>query len=114
MLAGGAAATSAPIHAREAELVRSSFVPLVGAEFEFEKSPLEKTSARLLSVEALANTTPSQNPEGAFRLVFAAAPGQALDQRTFAVSHPSLGRFALFVSPNDAQGDVVEAIFNRL
>jgi hypothetical protein len=115
MIAGvAAAASAAPIHTRDADLVRSSFTPLVGADFEFEKSALEKASARLLSVETLECRMPTQDPEGAFRLVFQAADGQSLDQRTFSVTHPSLGRFALFVSPNDAEGRVVEAIFNRL
>jgi hypothetical protein len=38
----------------------------------------------------------------------------SLGQQTFPVSHPRLGRFTLFVSPNDAEGRVVEAIFNRV
>ena len=93
---------------------RSTFTALVGEEFIFETSALETARARLVKVDGLAHAGPARDPEGAFRLLFETVPGDALKQQTFPVSHPRLGRFALFVSPNDSQGRVVEAIFNRL
>jgi hypothetical protein len=114
LVAGVATASPAPAHISGAALTRSAFAPLVGHEFAFEKSALENTGARLVSVEALASKLPGQDEEGAFRLVFQTGPEDSLETRTFSVSHPKLGRFALFVSPNDAEGRRVEAIFNRL
>lgn len=108
------AAAAAPFQASGAALSRSSFTPLVGQDFAFEKSALETANVRLVGVEDLEGMLPGQDREGAFRLVFRGAEGQALGQQTFSVSHPRLGRFALFVSPKDAEGRVAEAIFNRL
>lgn len=109
-------AAGAVVHAAapEASLTRSAFAPLVGQEFVFETSALEKLTTRLVGVEALQFSLPGQKAEGAFRIEFETPAGQALKQDTFAVSHPRLGRFALFVSPNDREGRVVEAIFNRI
>ena len=114
MVAGIAAASHSAADRPGAALTRSAFAPLVGDEFAFETSALEKTTARLVSVETLTHKAPSQDAEGAFRLLFQTAPDESLAQQTFSVSHPRLGRFALFVSPNDAHGRSVEAIFNRL
>ena len=93
-----------------ASLTRSRFLPCVGDEFLFETRPLEHKRVKLAKVEALGQGDPH---EGRFRLLFEAAGG-GLVQETYTVSHPALGRFALFVSPNDAQGRVIEAIFNRV
>jgi hypothetical protein len=94
-------------------LTRTSFAPLVGQDFVFETSALEQVTAKLVKMETLANLGPAQDPEGAFRLVFETQAG-ALPQQTFPVTHPRLGRFAMFVHPNDAAGKFVEAVFNRL
>ncbi len=110
----GAGVAQAASSARSSVLARSTFTPLVGEEFVFETSALETARARLVKVDGLAHAGPARDPEGAFRLLFETVPGDALKQQTFPVSHPRLGRFALFVSPNDSQGRVVEAIFNRL
>lgn len=94
-------------------LARSHFAPLQGDTFVFEKDALENVNARLVSIESLGSPGAAPDAEQCFRLLFE-APAQALPQRTFCVSHPHLGRFALFVSPNDAEGRIVEAVFNRL
>lgn len=109
-------ATASPVRSEGdiATLGRSQFAPCVGEAFDFEVSALEKATARLVAVESLANAQPGQDPEGAFVLQFRTEKKQALAQQTFTVSHPRLGRFALFVSPNDAKGHHVEAVFNRL
>lgn len=97
-----------------AALCRSLFAKCMGESFDFEVSALEKTSARLMDIKALANMQPGQDPEGAFILQFRTEGEKGLPQETLTVSHPRLGRFALFVSPNDAKGHHVEAVFNRL
>ena len=114
MMPGVAAAAVARGETPVGELDRAAFAPLVGDEFVFETSAVEKCAARLLSVENLAHKSARPDPQRAFRLRFEAGPGERLEERTYSVAHPRLGRFALFVSPNDARGRIVEAIFNRL
>lgn len=97
-----------------ASLTRSVFLPCVGDEFRFELGPLESRAAKLNGIEAIDGHATKANAEGAFRLLFEPASAGSIAQQTYAVTHPGLGRFALFVSPNDAEGRVVEAIFNRL
>ena len=112
--AGVAASAAVSATAPEASLTRGAFAPLVGEEFVFETNALEKLNARLVRVEPLDFRLPAQSAENAFRLEFETPAGESLPQDTFAVSHPRLGRFALFVSPNGPEGHVVEAIFNRI
>ena len=114
LAAGVTAASPAPGEARRSALNRSDFLALVGDEFTFETSAVEKIVARLVSADPIVSRLPTQDAEGAFRLLFETAPGESLAQQTLPVAHPRLGRFALFVSPNDAHGRIVEAIFNRM
>lgn len=62
---------------------------------------------RAVSLEGAADG--NQN----FRLVFAPLRFPTVTQGTWEVTHPALGTHAIFLSPNDAQGQEVEAIFNR-
>lgn len=95
-------------------LVRSTFLPLVGEEFRFESGPFEAKPARLVRVAAAGQGASQVESEGVFRLEFEPAVAGTIAQETYTVTHPALGRFALFVSPNDGEGRVVEAVFNRL
>lgn len=95
-------------------LTRSTFAPLVGEEFRFECGPFEARPARLLRVAALGQGAGKVESENRFRLEFEPAVAGSIAQETYTVAHPRLGRFALFVSPNDGEGRVVEAVFNRL
>src|SRR4030081_3854028 len=72
-------------------LTRSAFAPLVGDDFVFETGALDQVTARLATLDPLANPDPAQDPEGAFRLVFETKSRSQLTQRTFSVSHPRLG-----------------------
>lgn len=93
-----------------ATLLRSHFVPLTGDTFEFRKAD----GFRATAVLRLASPLPGANDgEASFRLVFQATEHQPLKQDTWDVSHPALGSHAIFVSPNDAAGFEVEAVFNR-
>jgi hypothetical protein len=114
--AAAAAALGAPRIAEAAQgdvaLERSVFLRCVGEEFVFEKSALEQCHATLREVVALPAHGAKSRGEGNFKLLFDVPSG--LVQESYRVSHSRMGRFVLFVSPNDSQGNVVEAIFNRL
>ena len=105
-----AAAAPGTVAPDAAHLSRATFTPLRGETFVFEKDALQSEAARLVAVDPL---DAAANDERSFRLLFE-VPTQALPQGTFNVSHPRLGRFALFVSPSDAEGRILEAVFNRV
>ena len=92
------------------ELRRSHFTPLAGERFEFEQEVFEKVGAKLASATPLARAA---DGERSFRLLFEAEAGKRLAQGSWRVTHPALGTVVMFVSPNDAEGQVAEAIFNR-
>lgn len=89
-----------------AELRRSHFAPLVGQQFAVAQAPAGLT---LLALHALPH---SGEIERSFRVVFE-VQGERLAQDTWQISHPALGSHDVFLSPNDAQGRLVEAVFNR-
>ena len=109
--AAGLVSTGAVRAAGSTPLVRSAFLPCIGEEFRFESGPFEARPATLVAVESLGRKAAS---EGEFRLVFEPSVPGSVAQETCTVTHTGLGRFALFVSPNDGEGRVVEAVFNRL
>lgn len=88
---------------------RRHFAPLQGERFTFELNALESVGATLVRVEALESAS---DPESSFRLLFSCEQG-SLPQETLFATHATLGRFPLFVSPNDAAGREAEAVFNR-
>src|SRR5687768_13034713 len=98
MMPGVAAAAVSGSDTPVGELDRAAFAPLVGEEFVFETSAIEKTAARLMSVDALAHKSARRDSERAFCLRFETSAGERLEERTYSVAHPRLGRFALFVS----------------
>ena len=113
MLGANPAGAIAP--ASPAVLRRSSFAPCIGDDFEFERGALQATSLKLAAVEPLGCGAGARvMTEDVFRLRFVAPHGECVAQDTYRVSHARLGRFVLFVSPNDAEGREVEAVFNRL
>lgn len=89
------------------ELRRSHFAPLVGQQFSVAQAPAGLT---LLALHALPHTG---EIERSFRIVFEVQGEGRLAQDTWQISHPALGSHAVFLSPNDAQGRLVEAVFNR-
>lgn len=92
------------------ELRRSDFAPFAGERFEFAQDMFDKVGAKLASAAPLGRTA---DGERSFRLLFEADAGKRLAQGTWRVSHPALGTVVMFVSPNDAEGRLAEAIFNR-
>jgi hypothetical protein len=96
------------------ELTRSKFAACVGDEFVFEQAALSQCVARLSRVAPLAADATPEHSEHRFRAMFELPAGAGLPQETYRVSHARLGRFVMFVSPKDAEGRVLEAVFNRL
>ncbi len=107
----GLAATAASAAVVSGELRRAHFEPLVGERFAFEPDVFTRIGARLVSATPLAKAA---DGERSFRLLFDVDEGGSLGQGSWRVTHPALGTQVLSVSPNDADGRVVEAIFNRL
>lgn len=91
-------------------LLRSHFAPLKGEAFAFRKAGGIHATAILQLADPLPG---ADDGEVSFRLVFQAAEHQPLMQDTWEVFHPALGGHAIFVSPNDAAGREIEAVFNR-
>jgi len=85
------------------------FARLQGETFHFGLNSAQ-SSAVLQCAEPLPG---ARDGEQSFRLVFAPAQPHSLTQGTWDVSHPVLGSHAIFVSPNDARGTEIEAVFNR-
>lgn len=110
-MSAAAAAVAQPLAALaegpgEQELRRSHFVPLLGQGFAVAQA---QSTLTLQSLHALPH---SQEMDRSFRAVFAVR-GDGLAQDTWQISHPVLGSHAVFLSPNDAGGRLVEAVFNR-
>ncbi|XAH23524.1 hypothetical protein AAFF27_26730 [Xylophilus sp. GW821-FHT01B05] len=107
--ATGFAAT--PALAAGAEMRRSHFMPLVGEHFGFARDGLPAAGATLVSATPLPGAA---DTDRCFQLLFAVGAGQQVVQDSWLLSHPRLGSHTVFVSPNDAEGRSVEAVFNRL
>lgn len=108
----GAAGAAAPAHTGPAILTRSAFAACVGDEFIFQCDVFEQAHARLVVVDDLGARSPVTNPERQFRLVFEMQGPSRLRDASYRVTHAKLGELAMLVSPNDANGRRVEAIFN--
>ena len=108
-----AAASQAGESMTSTALTRQKFLALVGQSFDLsldgEAFGVART-AKLTSVEDLPHCS---NHAQSFRAVFEVVSAQGAQQALWQVAHPSLGQHAIFMSPNDAQGRVLEAVFNR-
>lgn len=112
--AAGFAGSVAPARPEAAGvLTRSAFAACVGDEFVFEQGALAQCALRLARVEPLVPGASAAESEHRFSVTFE-APAPGLAQETYRVGHARLGRFALFVSPKDPAGRILEAVFNRL
>ncbi len=105
-----------------AELRRSHFEALIGQQFSISianvfsdsndsnKGAVSRQPIRLVAVEGLGNRS---DQERSFRAVFEAVGAQGVSQSTWSLSHPALGEHLVFLSPNDAAAEQVEAVFMR-
>lgn len=92
-----------------AQLLLRHFAPLQGESFHFGLNG-SQSSAVLRRAEPLPGAS---DTEQNFRLVFTPDGPHAVVQGTWDVTHPALGRHAIFVCPNDARCAEIEAVFNR-
>jgi hypothetical protein len=104
----GLSAAAAPF---AGELCRAHFEPLAGERFVFEQDVFEKVAATLRAAVPLEE---ARDGNRCFRLVFEAEPCKRLAQGSYRVTHAAIGTVVMFVSPNDAEGRLSEAVFNRL
>ena len=95
---------------------KETFQPLVNSSFAVRTGPLVATWLTLLSVEDMNPKHPSQTaPVGSGTKVPKTPPpvvdtfalhfhgtGEKLQQETYELEHPSLGRFSLFIVPSGA------------
>jgi hypothetical protein len=90
---------------------KQSFAAHVGATFRARVSGDTDVTLVLAEVSRAGET-----PERPFALVFEARDGAALGQRTYAVSHETLGTFELFLVPIGpapaTRAPQYEAVFN--
>ena len=93
---------------------RAAFLACVGETFECATGALDSHQIRLARVEPLPHPVSGVDDGRSFRLFFEVPEGRAIAQDTHRFRHDRLGEFALFVSPSDARGRVLEAVFNRL
>lgn len=108
-LACAAGASHRP--AQSGEIRRAHFAGLTGERFEFEKDDSQKVGATLISANPLEAAA---HEDRSFRLLFDVEKDSRLTQGSWLVTHPMVGSRVIFVSPNDARGRRVEAIFNRV
>lgn len=113
-VAGVSAAPVAASPSQASTLTRSAFARAVGDAFVFEKEAVSEVVARLTKVEPLPAAKTPQEAEHRFRAVFSVQSPEGLDQQTYRVRHPAMGEFVMFVSPRSHEGDIVEAVFNRI
>lgn len=110
----GVAASSA-VHAASSPeaLTRSAFAACVGEQVTFETGTFAVVRAKLASVDVLPGARGSAREEHCFRLLFETLEGKVLGQGSYRTHHPNFKDLVLFVSPNDSEGHMVEAVFNR-
>lgn len=94
-------------------LHRQHFTALLGQEFTMNLEWAEGTTHARVKLTALEDLPHCADPQQSFRAVFESVQADGLRQGLWQVSHPELGQHAIFLSPNDALGREVEAVFNR-
>ena len=77
-------------------LALADFLPLVGTSFDIEEANAASQPLVLMLAQPFGRSSRSS-----FVLVFMRASRTPLEQDTYAVRHPALGRFSLFLVPHD-------------
>lgn len=95
------------------ELLRSDFEPLIGQEFSISEMSNNSPAFGSIQLKVLEELHYDTDRERSFRAVFQAVGEQGVPQNSWMLTHPALGTHMVFMSPNDATGRVIEAIFNR-
>jgi hypothetical protein len=97
-------------------LSRSTFRDFLFDDFHVERSGEMGVDLRLVAIRDLgpANGLRTRESEEAFSLRFQGAPSTSLDQGTYTLVHPRLGRVDLFLVPmGGGELPAFEAIINR-
>lgn len=92
---------------------REDFLPHVGTDFI--ASDLASERRMLLRLESVEDT--STAAKDGFSLFFSGAAEMSVGHDTYAVTHPALGRFSLFLGPvlGGTPGRIrYQAVFSRL
>ena len=89
-----------------------TFTPLVGSQFDLSGPDGKALVLELLEANVAGSAAPSAIREP-FSLTFCEPSAAPLDQRTYELTHPSLGTFQLFIVPvgRDQCGTRYEAVF---
>ena len=91
-------------------LERRHFEPLLGESFALASTNAEVATSSV-KLRAVSDVPCCTSHQQSFRLVFDASGN--VPQALWELTHPALGTHAVFLSPNDAAGREVEAVFNR-
>lgn len=86
-------------------------------ESTFTLQATAETTVELVLVKAVGRRTASGGEDGSsFSIVFRGPSTPMLPQRMYALRHPALGGFDLFIVPvgHDQTGLLYEAVFNRM
>ena len=91
------------------------FSRYVNTQFTLKRGQTE-AKFTLLEVRHWTSCGSKKSPDGkeCFSLIFENAGHERLTQDTYAVAHPALGEFPLFVVPASKSQRKYEALFNRL
>lgn len=109
----GGALLAGTAQAGGTHLQRQHFAPLLDQVFDACGEKAGAGTVRKLRLVALEPLPHCADANESFRAVFESVDGASAAQDLWQVSHPALGSHAIFMSPNDAAGQQIEAVFNR-
>lgn len=95
------------------QLTRRDFQSLLDQPFSVVTEGTQASAARRLRLLALSDVPYSRDPNLSFTATFEVLGDARVEQSMWQLSHPVLGVHAVFLSPNDGEGRLVEAVFNR-
>jgi hypothetical protein len=95
------------------QLTRRDFQSLLDQQFSVVADDAKARVEHRLRLLALSDVPHCRNPNLSFTATFEVVSGTGVEQSVWQLSHPVLGAHAVFLSPNDGEGLLVEAVFNR-
>lgn len=98
---------------RERLLTRQDFEALIDQSLSITKWGDAPGAPAQIRLVAVADVPHCQNALLSFTALFEHAGPAPIKEAVWQLSHPSLGQQAVLLSPNDAEGRVIEAVFHR-
>lgn len=95
------------------QLTRRDFQSLLDQQFSVVTEGAQASAPRRLRLLALSDVPHCRDPNLSFTATFEVVGGTGVEQSMWQLTHPELGAHAVFLSPNDGEGRLVEAVFNR-